>query len=115
MRKRRPDSKAKDAEYRRFAEQLTDGILDPKQPWLVQWVLTGGLANIPTDEELSSGTQQIGDASGAGGSRMVPLPCSKKEISDEVCNCCGIARSCVPTDGRHPNLRRQTTARYRRS
>ena len=43
-----------DAEYQRFAEQFTDCILDPKQPWLVQYVLTGGLANIPTDEELSS-------------------------------------------------------------
>lgn len=50
----RPKSNVSRAEYQRFAEQFTDCILDPRQPWLVQYVLTGGLANIPTDEELSS-------------------------------------------------------------
>jgi len=48
-------SKISDAEYQRFAEQFVDCILDPRQPWLVQYVLTGGFSTIPTDEELSSG------------------------------------------------------------
>jgi hypothetical protein len=43
-------------EYRRFAERFVDGILDPKQPWIIQYLLVGGLDHTPTWEELQSGT-----------------------------------------------------------
>lgn len=43
------------AEYQRFAQQFVDLIVDPKRPWLVRYVVTGGLDRIPTDEEIDSG------------------------------------------------------------
>ena len=43
------------AEYQRFAEQFVDLIVDPKRPWLVRYIVTGGLDRIPTDEEIDSG------------------------------------------------------------
>lgn len=47
-------SNLSEAEYERFAERFAGQILDPRQPWLIQYILTGGLAKIPTHEELSS-------------------------------------------------------------
>jgi hypothetical protein len=47
--------KPSDAEYQRFAEQFVDFILDPKRPWLVRYIVAGGLNDIPTDEEMDSG------------------------------------------------------------
>lgn len=51
--KRHP--KADDGEYQRFAHQFADSILDPRQRWLVDFVLNNGFADIPTEEEISSG------------------------------------------------------------
>lgn len=48
-------SKVRDFEYQRFAEQFTDCILDPRQRWLIDFVLNNGFADIPTEEEISSG------------------------------------------------------------
>lgn len=42
------------AEYRRFAEQFVDGLLDSKQPWITQYLLAGGFTRIPTWEKLRS-------------------------------------------------------------
>lgn len=42
-------------EYQRFAEQFADCILDPRQPWLIDFVLNNGFADIPTEKEISSG------------------------------------------------------------
>jgi hypothetical protein len=42
-------------EYQRFAEQFVDGILDSRQPWLVEYVLAGGFSRIPTYGEIESG------------------------------------------------------------
>jgi hypothetical protein len=43
------------SEYQRFAERFVDLIVDPKRPWLVRYIVAGGLKHIPTDEELDSG------------------------------------------------------------
>jgi len=43
------------AEYQLFAEQFADRILDPRQRWLVDFVLNGGFADITTEEEITSG------------------------------------------------------------
>jgi|SRR5579859_1275557 len=42
-------------EYQRFAERFVDLIVDPKRPWLVRYIVTGGLDHVPTDEEIDSG------------------------------------------------------------
>lgn len=44
-----------EAQYQRFAEQFVDLVVDPKRPWLVRYIVTGGLNHIPTDEEIDSG------------------------------------------------------------
>lgn len=43
------------ADYLRFAEQFVDLVFDPKRPWLVRYIVAGGLSHLPTDEELDSG------------------------------------------------------------
>ena len=48
-------SKFSDAKYQRFAEQFAELISDPKQEWLVHYLMTGGLDEVPTDEEVESG------------------------------------------------------------
>jgi hypothetical protein len=52
---RQPRKAVSDAEYQRFAEQFVDGILDSRQPWLVEYVLAGGFSRIPTEDEIESG------------------------------------------------------------
>ncbi|MGA2337434.1 MAG: hypothetical protein ABSG08_18845 [Terriglobales bacterium] len=42
-------------EYQRFAEQFADRILDPRQRWLIDFVMNNGFADIPTEEEITSG------------------------------------------------------------
>jgi hypothetical protein len=54
-RRAKTSPKVSDAEYKRFAEQFADCILDPRQPWLSRFVATGGFAHIPTEEEIASG------------------------------------------------------------
>jgi hypothetical protein len=51
----RPRGRVSATEYQRFAEQFVDLIVDPKRPWLVRYIVTGGLDRIPTDEEIDSG------------------------------------------------------------
>ena len=51
----KPQSLPGEAEYRRFAEQFADCILDPRQPWLIDFIMNNGFANIPTPDEVSSG------------------------------------------------------------
>jgi hypothetical protein len=51
----KPPKKVTEAEYQRFAEHFVDGILDPKQPWLIWYVINDGFAKVPTWEEISSG------------------------------------------------------------
>lgn len=50
----------RDAVYQRFAEQFVDLVVDPKQEWMVPYILTGGLDHIPTDEEIESGEFALG-------------------------------------------------------
>src|ERR1035438_7716920 len=52
--KARPNELRND-EYQRFAEEFVDLIVDPKRPWLIRYIVTGGLDRIPTDEEMDSG------------------------------------------------------------
>ncbi len=40
-------SNVSDAEYERFAKQFVELIVDPKQEWLVAYILNGGLNRIP--------------------------------------------------------------------
>jgi hypothetical protein len=47
--------KISSSEYQRFAEQFAALILDPRQPWLVDYVMNNGFAAIPTEEEIASG------------------------------------------------------------
>lgn len=47
--------KISEGEYKRFAEQFADCILDPRKRWLVDFVLNNGFAYIPTEEEITSG------------------------------------------------------------
>src|ERR1035441_1676821 len=44
-----------DGEYQRFAEQFVELLVNPKQGWLVYYIMTGGLDHIPTEEEIESG------------------------------------------------------------
>ena len=44
-----------DGEYQRFAEQFVELLVNPKQGWLVHYIMTGGLDHIPTEEEIESG------------------------------------------------------------
>jgi hypothetical protein len=48
-------SRPSDEEYQRFSEQFADVILDPRQKWLAQYLLTGGFGQIPTEQEINSG------------------------------------------------------------
>jgi hypothetical protein len=48
-------SRPRNSEYQHFAEQFVELIVDPKRPWLVRYIVTGGLNRIPTDEEIDSG------------------------------------------------------------
>jgi hypothetical protein len=50
-----PSSPLSKAEFQRFAEQFADCILDPRQQWLIGFVMTDGFAYIPTEEEITSG------------------------------------------------------------
>jgi hypothetical protein len=45
---------ASDTECQRFAEQFADMILDPKRPWLIQYLLVKGFETVPTWDELES-------------------------------------------------------------
>jgi hypothetical protein len=44
-----------DLQYQRFAEQFVDLVVDSKRPWLVRYIVMGGLNHIPTEEEINSG------------------------------------------------------------
>jgi hypothetical protein len=48
-------STVSDAEYQRFAEQFVELIVDPKQEWMVLYLMTGGFDQVPTDDEVESG------------------------------------------------------------
>jgi hypothetical protein len=48
-------SRPRNSEYQRFAEQFVELLVDPKQGWLVHYIMTGGLDHIPTEEEIESG------------------------------------------------------------
>jgi hypothetical protein len=60
--KRRSDlrSTVSGAEYQHFAEQFVDLLVDPKQGWFVYYIMTGGLDDIPTEEEIDSGKFALG-------------------------------------------------------
>jgi hypothetical protein len=58
-------------EYQRFAEQFIDGILDSRQPWLIEYVLAGGFSRIPTEEEIESGNLALSILHRLGGDRFV--------------------------------------------
>ena len=57
MRKRELQSRPPitDREYQSFFETFVDGILDPRQPWLVDYALSGGFNTVPTEEYIESG------------------------------------------------------------
>jgi hypothetical protein len=50
---------ATDAEYQHFSEQFVDAVLDPRQPWLVQYILANGFPPVPTKWQLSSGVLAV--------------------------------------------------------
>ncbi len=50
-----PQSSVSDVEYQRFAEQFVDLLVDPGQGWFIYYLMTGGLAHVPTEEEIESG------------------------------------------------------------
>jgi hypothetical protein len=50
-----PQSLPSDEEYQRFAEQFVDAVLDPRQPWLVQYLKVFGFPPVPTEEQIASG------------------------------------------------------------
>ena len=47
--KHRPklQEKASEGEYQHFSEQFTERILDPRQPWIIQYFLAGGFDEVP--------------------------------------------------------------------
>src|SRR5438309_9051995 len=47
--------KPTEQEYQSFAERFVDMVLDPRQPWLINYLLVGGFEMIPTEEEIKSG------------------------------------------------------------
>jgi len=47
--------KVREPEYRRFAEEFVDLLVDPKRTWFVRYTVMGGLDHIPTEEEINSG------------------------------------------------------------
>ncbi|MGA3200361.1 MAG: hypothetical protein ABSD89_13305 [Halobacteriota archaeon] len=49
MVKHRPklQEKASEGEYQHFSEQFTERILDPRQPWIIQYFLAGGFDEVP--------------------------------------------------------------------
>jgi hypothetical protein len=52
----KPGSKRpSDTEYERFAKQFVDLIVDPKRPWLLHYIVAGGLDQVPADDEIESG------------------------------------------------------------
>jgi len=54
-RQSKQESAATEQEYREFAERFTDAVLDPRQPWLVQYVFVHGFPPVPTKEQINSG------------------------------------------------------------
>lgn len=51
----RPKAEVSERAYQRFAKQFVDLIIDPKRPWLIRYIVAGGLSQVPTDEEIDSG------------------------------------------------------------
>ena len=45
-RRAKPISNVSDPEYLRFAEQFVELIVDPKQGWMVAFILNGGLDHV---------------------------------------------------------------------
>jgi hypothetical protein len=54
-----PRDRASDSQYRRFAERFVDLVIDPKRPWLLRYILMGGLDRIPTEDEIDSGAPRL--------------------------------------------------------
>ena len=46
-------------DYQRFAEDFTDAVLDPRQPWLIEYIMAFGFPPIPSEEQLSSGALAV--------------------------------------------------------
>lgn len=44
-----------DEDYLQFAERFIDAVLDPRQPWLVQYILAFGFPPVPTWYQIDSG------------------------------------------------------------
>ncbi len=44
-----------DKEYQSFSEKFVDGLLDPGQPWLIEYALAGGFNKVPDEEYIDSG------------------------------------------------------------
>lgn len=46
---------ARDDRFQRFAEQFVKHVLDPRQPWMIQYILAGGFGQVPNEKELATG------------------------------------------------------------
>ena len=55
VRKSEVQQRLTEGEYQAFSEQFIDAILDPRQPWLIQYILAFGFPPIPTAEQIASG------------------------------------------------------------
>jgi hypothetical protein len=44
-----------EAEYQRFAEEFADAALDPRKPWVAQYIMVFGFPPVPTEEDIASG------------------------------------------------------------
>jgi hypothetical protein len=47
------------AEYQQFAEQFIGAVLDPRRPWLIEYLLRFGFPAVPSEEDIASGRLAI--------------------------------------------------------
>jgi len=44
-----------DEDYQRFADDFVDAALDPRKPWVAQYIMVFGFPPVPTEEDIASG------------------------------------------------------------
>jgi hypothetical protein len=62
-----------DEEYQRFAEEFVDAVLDPRQPWLPQYIMVFGFPAVPTEDHIASGALAAKMRSAIEGSHSFPI------------------------------------------
>jgi hypothetical protein len=48
-----------DEQYQEFATRFVDAILDPRQPWLCQYILVNGFPPVPSWDQIGSGALAV--------------------------------------------------------